>query len=232
MLKAMRNPWVAPGAAFVFALILYSLNLDRPPHPDELHHVIAAQNLLETGRPIIAEGEYWRGILHTWLVAISYAIFGEGLASARIPSVIAVALVVAILHVWVRNEAGSRAAWFTTVLFATSPYTVEIAQFCRFYALQLLFFTSGSIAVFYYDSWRGQSMAEGIARSIVSRSFGFGDLASGDKSDRNPGNRRLGGRCIAPEGVTANRAAESLPLRPAGDGRNRISTRRVRSEPF
>ena len=164
MLTAMHNPWVAPVSVFLFALILYSLNLDRPPHADELHHVIAAQSLLETGRPIIAEGEYWRGILHTRLVALSYAVFGEGLASARIPSVIAVALVVAILHVWVRHEAGSRAAWFTTALFATSPFTVEIAQFCRFYALQLLFFTSGAIAVFYLvlgtgSRWRTISLA-------------------------------------------------------------------------
>ncbi len=149
MLKAMRHPWAAPGIALVSALILYSLNLDRPPHADELHHVIAAENLLETGRPTIAEGEYWRGMLQTRLVALSYAVFGDGLVSARIPSVIAVSLVVAILFVWVRREAGARAAWLTTALFATSPFTVEIAQFCRFYALQLLFFTLGSLAVFY-----------------------------------------------------------------------------------
>lgn len=149
MLKAMRHPWAAPGIALVSALILYSLNLDRPPHADELHHVIAAENLLETGRPTIAEGEYWRGMLQTRLVALSYAVFGDGLVSARIPSVIAVSLAVAILFVWVRTEAGARAAWLTTALFATSPFTVEIAQFCRFYALQLLFFTLGSLAVFY-----------------------------------------------------------------------------------
>jgi 4-amino-4-deoxy-L-arabinose transferase-like glycosyltransferase len=164
MLKPSHNPWFAPAVAFACAVIIYSINLGRPPHPDELHHVIAAQDLLETGRPTIAEGEYWRGILQTWLVALSYAVFGQGLISARIPSVIAVALVVAILHVWVRRESSSSAAWLTTFLFATSPYAVEIAQFCRFYALQLLFFTTGSIALFYlvldlHNRWRTALLA-------------------------------------------------------------------------
>lgn len=149
MRKVMESSWFAPCTVLVLAMVIFSVNLDRPPHPDELHHVLAAQQLLEAGRPIIGEGEYWRGILHTWLVAISFEVFGEGLASARIPSLIAVALAVAMLFTWVRQEAGSRAAWFTTALFVTSPFTVEIAQFCRFYALQLLFFTGGSIAVFY-----------------------------------------------------------------------------------
>ena len=35
---------------FVLALLLFSINLDRAPHPDELHHLLAAQHLLETGK--------------------------------------------------------------------------------------------------------------------------------------------------------------------------------------
>ena len=143
------DSWVAPAIVFSLALLLFSINLDRPPHPDELHHVLAAQHLLETGRPVLAEGEYWRGILYTWLVAISYEVFGEGLASARIPAVLLVALVAPILFLWVRREAGSLAAWLTAVLFISSPFTVEIAQFCRFYSLQIVFFTLGAICVYY-----------------------------------------------------------------------------------
>jgi len=82
---------------FLFAFLFFLINLDRPPHPDELHHVLAAQQLLESGRPIIGEGEYWRGILHTCLVAVSYELFGEGLASARMPAVLAVGLTVLTL---------------------------------------------------------------------------------------------------------------------------------------
>ncbi len=148
-LSVASNPRVASLLVFVFALLLFSINLDRPPHPDELHHALAAQDLLETGRPILAEGEYWRGTLHTWMVAISYAIFGEGLASARLPAVALTALIAPVLFLWVRREAGTLAAWLTAVLFVTSPFTVEVAQFSRFYALQTFAFVLGS-ACFYY----------------------------------------------------------------------------------
>ncbi|MBK6452523.1 MAG: hypothetical protein IPF84_08295 [Proteobacteria bacterium] len=108
-----RGSWIAPLTVFACALLLFSLNLDRPPDPDELHHVLAAQHLLETGRPMIADGEYWRGILHTWMVAISYQAFGEGLSSARFPAVLLAALVAPALFLWVRREAGNTAAWLT-----------------------------------------------------------------------------------------------------------------------
>ena len=143
------DSWVAPAMVFSLALLLFSINIDRPPHPDELHHVLAAQHLLETGHPLIGEGEYWRGILHTWLVAISYEVFGEGLASARIPAVLLVAFVAPILFLWVRREAGSLAACLTAVLFISSPLTVEIAQFSRFYALQMFSFVLGTLCFYY-----------------------------------------------------------------------------------
>ena len=111
--------------------------------------MLAAQQLLETGRPIIDKGEYWRVIHHTWLVAISYEIFGEGLASARIPSVLFIALIAPVLFLWVHREAGSLAAWITALLFISSPFTVEIAQFCRFYALQVLSFVIGNLCWYY-----------------------------------------------------------------------------------
>ena len=147
--KWKDNSWLAPTLVFLLALILFSINLDRSPNPDELHHVLAAQQLLDTGRPIIDKGEYWRGIHHTWLVAISYEVFGEGLASARIPSVLFVALIAPILFLWVRREAGLLAAWITAILFISSPFTVEIAQFSRFYALQILSFVLGAMCWYY-----------------------------------------------------------------------------------
>jgi 4-amino-4-deoxy-L-arabinose transferase-like glycosyltransferase len=167
--KLKIDSWVAPAIAFSVALLLFSINLDRPPHPDELHHVLAAQHLLETGRPLLAEGEYTRGILHTWLVAISYEVFGEGLASARIPSVLLVALVAPILFLWVRREAGSLAAWLTASLFILSPFTVEIAQFSRFYALQMFSFVLGALC-FYYTL---------LAAVSLPRRVLLGALASG-----------------------------------------------------
>ena len=145
----VRSPRIAPLFVFAIAVLLFTINLDRPPHPDELYHALAAKGLLETGRPVLAEGEYWRGILHTRMVAVSYAIFGEGLASARLPAVALAALVAPVLFFWVRRETGLLAAWMTALLFISSPFTVEIAQFSRFYALQTFAFVLGSVCFYY-----------------------------------------------------------------------------------
>ena len=145
----VNDSGAGPIIVFVAALLLFCINLDRPPHPDELHHVLAAQHLIETGHPILDQGEYTRGIAYTWLVAISYEIFGVGIASARAPSVLIVALVAAILFVWIRREAGTVPAWITAGIFVSSPFTVEIAQFCRFYSLHVLVFLLGTLCVYY-----------------------------------------------------------------------------------
>ena len=130
--------WLAPLALFAAACLLYSINLGRMAHPDEFHHILAAQGLLATGEPRIAEGVYTRVYLQTWLVAKSFSLFGDSLAAARVPSLIATALLVATLFAWLRREAGPLAAWIGAVLFGTSPFAVDMAQFCRFYAMQSL----------------------------------------------------------------------------------------------
>jgi hypothetical protein len=140
--------WLEPLFLVVAAGLLYTINLDRLPHPDELHHVIAAHGLLVDGRPSIAEGLYMRGLLHTWLVAGSYALFGqESLTIARIPSVVCMALLAGLLFVWLRREAGGLAAWLGAGLFAVSPFAVDIAQFTRFYAPQCLAFFLAAILI-------------------------------------------------------------------------------------
>lgn len=130
--------WLAPLALFVIAGLVYAINLDRLPHPDEYYHILAAQGMVATGEPRIAEGLYTRVLLHTWLVAQSFDWFGESLATSRLPSLLAAALLVATLFAWLRREAGPLAAWIGAGLFLISPFAVDMAQFCRFYALQSL----------------------------------------------------------------------------------------------
>lgn len=140
--------WLAPLVLFAGCLLLYSIHLGRMAHPDEYYHILAAKGLLETGEPRIAEGQYTRVFLHTWLVAKSFALFGESLAAARIPSLLATAGLVVAMFVWLRREAGSLAAWIGAGLFAVSPFALEIAQFCRFYALQALAMFVAAIMVY------------------------------------------------------------------------------------
>jgi hypothetical protein len=106
------------------------------------------------------------------MVALSYRIFGESLASARLPAVLFVALVAPLLFVWVRREAGSLAAWFTATLFLTSPFAVEIAQFSRFYALQVFSFTGGTMCAYYAlaagNPWRRSILLAAAAAGMFA----------------------------------------------------------------
>ena len=142
----------AQGWLWAFGLILatmalHTINLDHLPHHDELYHLLAAKGMLATGEPQIAEGIYERAIVHTWLVAKSLSIFGESFAAARVPSLIAIGLLVGALFLFLHREAGPLAAWIGAVLFALSPFAIELAQFARFYAPQSLLFFLAAIAV-------------------------------------------------------------------------------------
>jgi hypothetical protein len=140
--RVPENPGFWGGAALgVASFLLYLVNLDQPSdNPDEFYHMLAARGLLETGEPRIAEGVYRRGVLFTHLVAGSFRLWGENLVAARMPSVLATVVIVLLLFLWVRREAGPTAAALVAGLYAVSPFAIEIAQFCRFYALQTLAF--------------------------------------------------------------------------------------------
>jgi hypothetical protein len=140
--------WLVPLLIGVAAGLLYLVNLNRLPHPDELHHALAARGLLESGEPRIAEGLYTRALLHTWLVAESYQLFGDSLVAARIPSVVCMAALVGLLFAWLQREAGAAAAWLGAGLFAISPFAIGPAQFARFYAPQCLCFFLATILIY------------------------------------------------------------------------------------
>lgn len=140
--------WPAPLALVLAVALLYGINLGQPPHPDELYHVLAARGLLATGEPQIAEGLYTRAFLHTRLMALSFGLFGESLSTARLPSLLCMAALVGLLFVFLRREAGPAAAWIGAVLFALSPFAVDLARFARFYAPQCLVFFAAAWIVY------------------------------------------------------------------------------------
>lgn len=140
--------WQIALLFFVGSFLLYLININRFPHPDELYHVLAARGILETGEPRIAEGIYERVYFHTWLIAQLFALFGDSLVTARLPSVAAMAGTVALMFIWLRHQAGIQAAWIGTSLFAISPFAVDIAQFARFYGLQTITFFAGTLLVY------------------------------------------------------------------------------------
>ncbi len=102
-----------PFFLFVAATLLFSINLERLPNPDELYQIQAAEGLLATGEPRIADGLYTRAYAQTWLIAQSLSLAGNTLSAARLSSVLAMATLTALLFVWLRPAAGALAAWIT-----------------------------------------------------------------------------------------------------------------------
>ncbi|HET6467917.1 MAG TPA: hypothetical protein VFG43_06025 [Geminicoccaceae bacterium] len=142
------RPLLAPLLIGLAAFALFCIGLDRGPDFDELYHLLAARGWLETGEPRIADGVYERTTLFTILVARFLALLGDGLAVARLPSALASATLAALFFAWLRRTGGAPAAWVGTLLLVLSPFTIDFAQFVRFYALQSLAFFAGTIAVF------------------------------------------------------------------------------------
>jgi len=170
----VANRWFAAILILLASLLLFSLNLERPPHPDELYHILAARGLLESGEPRIAEGLYVRAYPFTWIVAQSFALFGESLATARLPSVVATALLVAVLFLWLWREIGQAAAWIGAGLYAISPFAVLIAQFSRFYAIQTLVFTLGIWLVYDFVRYRPSVPGAILRLAVAAALFAFG----------------------------------------------------------
>jgi hypothetical protein len=142
------RPWLAPLLLLIAAGLVYAIGLGvASANHDELHHILAARGLLASGEPRIAEGIYNRGYLYTWVVAQGFRLLGDSLVVARLPALLAAAALVPVMFLWLRAEAGPRAAWIATGLYALSPFAIELAQFARFYTLQTLAFLLGAIAL-------------------------------------------------------------------------------------
>ncbi|MEO1144082.1 MAG: glycosyltransferase family 39 protein [Cyanobacteria bacterium J06638_22] len=138
--RKLISAWGSPCLVFVALALIYGVGASRPATFDELYHVLAAQGWLEHGEPVIADGTYERARWFTWIVSQSFRLFGESLTVARIPTILPMALLGALLFVWMRSIVGLSSAWITTVLYSLSPFAVEIAVFIRFYGLQCLAF--------------------------------------------------------------------------------------------
>ena len=139
----------APLAVFVIALVARLIGLHHTPYVDELNHVMAARSLLERGTLEIAPGgdPYTRARSFTWLVAGLFKVFGESLAVARMPAVLAGSALVTALFVWVRSVAGRGAAWTAAMLLCFQPQSLYLSQLARFYTIQALCFFVGATLV-------------------------------------------------------------------------------------
>jgi 4-amino-4-deoxy-L-arabinose transferase-like glycosyltransferase len=142
--------WYEPVLVFVLAVAARIPHLDHVPHKDELNHVLAARALLERGTLEIVAGAvpYDRAWGFTYLVAGIFRVFGESLVAARMPALIAGALLASALFLWVRSEVGRLGGWIAALLMVVSPLALVLSQWVRFYTIHALLFFLACILVY------------------------------------------------------------------------------------
>jgi hypothetical protein len=166
------GPFAGKAAILWPALVLLALalfvrllgNASLPVHRDEFFHLLAAQSWADSGRLTILGGAYPRASGYSMLTGLAFLAFGQsGIFVARLPALLAGALLVPAVFIWVRGRFSPRIAWIAALLVCFSDLMVEVSQFARFYTLQALFIWIGSAAV------DGALHGGGSVRSSVAR---------------------------------------------------------------
>ena len=138
-----------PLLVFLLAILVRRVGLSaQPPHADDLYHFYAARSYLADGSFSIFSGSYERAKDFTWLVATSMRFFGETLEAARLPSLMASAILVAAVYVWMRREAGRGPALIAAGMLTLLRPVMDTSTLIRFYAIQSLLFWMGGALIY------------------------------------------------------------------------------------
>jgi hypothetical protein len=149
ILSKLRNAEVLwTVAVLLVAVAVRLIRLDHTPQWDEMYHVLAGKAWLANGTFTIADGEYARTPLFTIITAWFMGWFGEGLVSARLPSVLAGGVGVALLFHFTTAQAGRTAGLLAVMLLCFHPLSIYLGQLARFYALHAVCFWVAAYAVF------------------------------------------------------------------------------------
>lgn len=113
-------------------LRLYILNLYEP-FIDEMNHINAAKRILIEGT-----FNYDRGMIFTYLVALSYKLFGIEISSVKVLMLIISSFNVLMFYIILRRIS-SLLAICGAYLFSISPFAIGMGTYFREYELYLLF---------------------------------------------------------------------------------------------
>lgn len=140
---------LVPMALFAAFLAVYSIYPNNYPHHDELYHVLTGASYAADGTLALGDRIYGRTPLFTMLIGELFKTFGVSLPVARAPSVLATAVWVVVVYLFVRPAAGRLAATVAALGFGLSPLVADIAKMARFYALHGLFFSLAAISIYW-----------------------------------------------------------------------------------
>jgi hypothetical protein len=143
-------PWGLLGLILAGALAVRAYNLDRFSFwVDELYHVVAAQSLIETGRPTLpshVREEYTRAYPVTYVTARMFEWFGAGEASGRAPFLVLNMIFLLTAFFVTRRWFNVHLALIVTFVLAFSPHELRMGREVRMYGLlQLLYFSASAL---------------------------------------------------------------------------------------
>src|SRR4051794_26957848 len=126
---------------------------------DEPRYAQASRQMVQSGDWVVPR---YLGELRTkkppliyWCQAAAMKVLGDTPFAARLPSVVATALVLAMLAAVLWRSAGPRRAFWTVVVLATSLVVVFSAKVCLTDAVLLLWITIGQLCLF--AAYRGRA---------------------------------------------------------------------------
>jgi hypothetical protein len=130
--------WIEAALFFALALAIRLPHLDHPGFYDEYYHTLAARSLLETGSFRSEIISYERAASFSQMVAMSFRLFGEGLAAARVPALLSGCALVVATWAFGRRVGGVWAGRFAALLLCFDPDAVYFSQLARFYTTHAL----------------------------------------------------------------------------------------------
>lgn len=149
--------FVVAVAVVALALLALAVRLpgligpDGTLNADEARLALAADGVLQSGLPAMPTGRvYTRGLLNTYIIAGSFALFGRHDAAARLPSVVAGALLVPAVFLLGRAFGGTAAGLAAAAFVAIADLLVYYARTAWLPSVYLLLFT-----VTLYGCYRG-----------------------------------------------------------------------------
>ena len=161
----------------VFVVIGASLrliNLDQPSFwVEEVKHVYSAKSFLENGEFALPSGlEYNRAQPFTFLVAVSFKLFGINEFSARLPSAIFGTLSILLVFFVGKGLFNERVGLIAALFLTFLPWEIGWSRVCRMYTMFQFLFLWG-IYVFYKGFEKEQRLDNSVALQRKNKLMGI-----------------------------------------------------------
>ena len=139
--------------ALFLAALAIRLTCSRiiPLHPDEIFHILTATSWADDGSFSLGDGSYTRGWIYTVLAGESFRTFGHvSVFLARLPAIVAGALMVPVIFLWIGRSADLTAGWIGALLVCGTELMIRTSDFARFYSPQALLVLVAAAIVYEY----------------------------------------------------------------------------------